>query len=82
MGDAYVACWLQPDGLWGCGHRHLTVGAAEECIPRDLAGFIRGVKDDGSLRTLTDAEIGLYRSVLERKYTPHHGKEQKHQTGR
>jgi hypothetical protein len=70
MADAYIACWLNPDGVWGCGHRHLTLGAAEKCIPDDTAGFVRAVADDGSFRTLTDDEIGLYRLVLKRKYNP------------
>ena len=68
MADAYIACWLEGDGVWGCGHRHLTLGAAEKCIPDNVPGFLRAVTDKGSFRTLTDTEINLFRTVLKRKY--------------
>lgn len=50
-------------------HRHLALGAAEKCIPDNRGGFVRAVTDHGSFRTLTDAEIDLYRLILKRSRT-------------
>ena len=59
-------------------------GFSDLCAGIEFALSLRVVQDDGSFRTLTDAEIGLYRAVLERKYTPHTwpAKEQQRQSCR
>jgi hypothetical protein len=37
----YVACWTEDDGIYYCGHTHLDVRDAMNCLVPDGGSFIR-----------------------------------------
>jgi hypothetical protein len=51
----YVVCWTEQDGIYGCGHEHVTIADAMKCLVPDGGMFIRAVEGDKS-RSLTEAE--------------------------
>ena len=52
----YVACWTEDDGIYCCGHTHLDVRDAMNCLVPDGGSFIRAY-DAGVLRSLTNREF-------------------------
>jgi hypothetical protein len=52
----YVACWTEDDGVYCCGHSHLVVRDAMNCLVPDGGGFIRAY-DAGVFRSLTNREF-------------------------
>ncbi|MBZ5508240.1 MAG: hypothetical protein LAO78_22500 [Acidobacteriia bacterium] len=55
----YLTCWTEDDGIYSCGHEHLTIREALECLVPDGKSFIRA-RDNGRLRSLNDAEFGVF----------------------
>jgi len=55
----YLTCWTEDDGIYSCGHEHLTIGEALECLVPDGKSFIRA-RDNGRLRSLNEAEFGVF----------------------
>jgi hypothetical protein len=52
----YVACWTEDDGVYSCGHSHLAVRDAMNCLVPDGGSFIRA-HDEGLLRSLNNREF-------------------------
>ena len=52
----YVACWTEDDGVYSCGHSHLVVRDAMNCLVPDGGSFIRA-HDEGFLRSLNNREF-------------------------
>jgi hypothetical protein len=52
----YVACWTEDDGIFSCGHSHLDVRDAMNCLVPDGGSFIRAY-DAGAFRSLTNREF-------------------------
>ena len=52
----YVACWTEDDGIYSCGHSHLVVRDAMNCLVPDGRGFIRAF-DSGAYRSLHQGEF-------------------------
>ena len=52
----YVACWTEDDGVYSCGHTHLGVRDAMNCLVPDGGSFIRAY-DAGVFRSLTNREF-------------------------
>jgi len=63
----YVACWTEIDGIYSCGHEHLTIADALECLVPDGRTFIRAY-DRGALRSLNDAETEVFLEAVAKKY--------------
>jgi len=55
----YLTCWTEYDGIYSCGHEHLTIREALECLVPDGKSFIRA-RDNGRLRSLNDAELNVF----------------------
>ncbi len=55
----YVVCWTETDGIYSCGHEHLTIREAVECLIPDGRSFIRA-GENGVFRSLNDAEFGVF----------------------
>jgi hypothetical protein len=59
----YVACWTEDDGVYSCGHTHLGVRDAMNCLVPDGGSFM-GANEAGAFRSLTNREfIDFSRSV-------------------
>jgi len=52
----YVACWTENDGIYSCGHSHLVVRDAMNCLVPNGRSFIRAY-DAGAYRSLTNREF-------------------------
>ena len=52
----YFACFTEDDGLYSCGHQHVTVREAMDCLVPDGGSFIRAC-DRGLPRSLNDREF-------------------------
>jgi len=52
----FVACWTEDDGIHFCGHSHLVVRDAMNCLVPDGGSFIRAY-DAGEFRSLTNREF-------------------------
>jgi hypothetical protein len=52
----YFACFTEDDGVYSCGHYHLTVRDAMNCLVPDGGSFIRAW-DRGLSRSLNDREF-------------------------
>src|SRR6476469_3398116 len=52
----YVACRTKDDGIFSCGHSHLVVRDAMNCLVPDGGSFIRAY-DAGVFRSLTNREF-------------------------
>jgi hypothetical protein len=52
----YVACWTEDDGVYSCGHTHLGVRDAMNCLVPDGGSFIRA-HDHGLFRSLDNREF-------------------------
>ena len=52
----YVACWTEDDGVYCCGHPHLRVRDAMDCLVPDGGSFIRA-NEAGIFRSLTNREF-------------------------
>ena len=52
----YAACWTEDDGIYCCGHTHLNVRDAMNCLVPDGGSFIRAY-DAGVFRSLTNREF-------------------------
>ena len=52
----YVACWTEDDGIYSCGHSHLVVRDAMNCLVPDGGSFIRAC-EAGVFRSLTNREF-------------------------
>ena len=55
----YMVCWTELEGIYSCGHEHLSVAEALECLVPDGKSFIRA-RDEGRLRSLNDAEFSAF----------------------
>jgi hypothetical protein len=55
----YMVCWTEVEGIYSCGHEHLSLADALECLVPDGKSFIRA-SDDGRLRSLNDAEFSVF----------------------
>ena len=55
----YLTCWTEDDGIYSCGHEHLTILEALECLVPDGKSFIRA-RENGRLRSLNDTEFGVF----------------------
>ena len=62
-----MACWTEIDGIYSCGHEHLTIADALECLVPDGRTFIRAY-DRGALRSLNDAETEVFLEAVAKKY--------------
>ena len=51
-----VACWTEDDGVYCCGHSHLVVRDAMNCLVPNGGSFIRAF-DAGVFRSLTNREF-------------------------
>ena len=60
----YFACFTEDDGVYSCGHSHLTVREAMNCLVPDGGSFIRAC-DDGVFRSLNDREFIDFLEQLE-----------------
>ena len=56
---SYVTCWTETEGIYSCGHEHLTIGEALGCLVPDGRSFIRAC-DHGVVRSLNDLEMGIF----------------------
>jgi hypothetical protein len=63
----YVVCWTETEGIYSCGHDHLTIPEALGCLVPDGGMFIR-VRDQGVLRSLNDLETELFEYALKKEY--------------
>jgi hypothetical protein len=61
----YVACWTEDDGVYSCGHSHLAIRDAMNCLVPDGGGFIRA-HDAGVFRSLTNREFIDFLEALRR----------------
>jgi hypothetical protein len=52
----YVACWTEDDGIYSCGHSHLVVRDAMNCLVPNGGSFIRAC-EAGVFRSLTNREF-------------------------
>jgi hypothetical protein len=52
----YFACFTEEDGIYSCGHEHLTVREAMDCMVPNSGSFIRAW-DRGLSRSLNDREF-------------------------
>jgi hypothetical protein len=59
----YMVCWTAIEGIYSCGHEHLSVKEAVECLVPDGKSFIRA-SDQGRLRSLNDAEFSVFLSEI------------------
>ena len=55
----YVACWTEIGGIYSCGHEHLTIREALECLVPDGKSFIRAL-DRGRLRSLNEEQFCVF----------------------
>jgi len=55
----YVVCWTETDGIYSCGHEHLTIREAVDCLIPDGRSFIRA-EQNGMMRSLNDAEFIVF----------------------
>jgi len=51
----YAACWTEDDGIYFCGHHHVTVTEAINCLVPYGGSFIRAV-ENGKSRSLNESE--------------------------
>jgi hypothetical protein len=59
----YLTCWTEHDGIYSCGHEHLTIRDALECLVPDGKSFIRA-RDNGRLRSLNDREFSVFQAEV------------------
>lgn len=59
----YMVCWTGVEGIYSCGHQHLSLGDALECLVPDGKSFIRA-SDEGRLRSLNDTEFSAFLSAI------------------
>jgi hypothetical protein len=59
----YVACRTKDDGIYICGHSHLDVRDAMNCLVPDGGSFIRAY-DAGAFRSLTNREFLVFLEAL------------------
>ena len=52
----YVTCFTADDGVYSCGHFHLTIREAMNCLVPNGGSFIRA-HDAGGFRSLTNREF-------------------------
>jgi hypothetical protein len=52
----YVACFTEDDGVYSCGHEHLSIAEAMNCLVPDGGSFIRAC-EGGTFRSLNDEEF-------------------------
>jgi hypothetical protein len=52
----YIACFTQDDGVYSCGHAHMTVREAMDCLVPNGGSFVRAVEAGGT-RSLNDREF-------------------------
>jgi len=52
----YVTCFTDDDGVYSCGHFHLTIREAMNCLVPNGGSFIRA-HDAGVFRSLTNREF-------------------------
>jgi hypothetical protein len=52
----YVTCFTADDGVYSCGHFHLTIREAMNCLVPNGGSFIRA-HDAGVFRSLTNQEF-------------------------
>jgi hypothetical protein len=52
----YVTCLAGDHGICSCGHEHLLIAEAMQCLVSDGGSFIRA-HDAGAFRTLTNGEF-------------------------
>jgi hypothetical protein len=64
----YIACWVSGEKVERCGHKHLTIGDAEDCRWEIMGRFIRAVESDGE-RSMSDEEFEIWR-LLEKRVSP------------
>jgi hypothetical protein len=60
----YVACFIEDDGIYSCGHEHATVREAMNCIVPDGGSFIRAF-EFGAFRSLDYRELIDFLESLE-----------------
>jgi hypothetical protein len=61
----YVACFTEDDGVYSCGHKHLSIAEAMNCLVPDGGSFIRAC-DYGAFRSLNDVELIQFVLALRR----------------
>lgn len=59
----YEICWIGDDGLYGCGHKHLSVGDAVKHMVPNGRSFIRAC-ESGVFRSLSETEFGYFLAAL------------------
>lgn len=55
-GITYVACFTEDDGVYSCGHEHVSIADAMNCLVPDGGSFIRAC-DAGTFRSLHQSEF-------------------------
>jgi hypothetical protein len=60
----YAACFTEDDGVYSCGHLHLTIREAMNCLVPDGGSFIRAY-DSGTFRSLSNREFIDFLESLE-----------------
>jgi hypothetical protein len=55
----YVACWTEIEGIYSCGHEHVTIREALECLVPDGKSFIRA-RENGRVRSLNEEEFCVF----------------------
>jgi len=52
----YVACFIEDDGIYSCGHQHESIRSAMNCLVPDGGSFIRAF-ESGAFRSLDYKEL-------------------------
>jgi hypothetical protein len=61
----YLLCWIENGQLARCGHSHLTIAEATDCMGI-LGAFVKAVSR-GKERALTPQEAKIFRAHVQRK---------------
>jgi hypothetical protein len=59
----YLICWTEDDGIYSCGHEHVSVSDAMRCLVPDGRSFVRAC-EAGVYRSLNETEVGYFLAAL------------------